>query len=56
MECPCRWCEDRKVGCHAKCKPYLDYAKVLEETRKKVAEKLRNDYNARPAYPKRRRK
>lgn len=31
MDCCCRGCGDRYVGCHSKCKTYLSW---LDETRK----------------------
>lgn len=30
MTAPCKDCERREVGCHAKCKEYLDYHEYNE--------------------------
>lgn len=27
--CPCRWCQDREVGCHAKCQRYEKWKLLL---------------------------
>lgn len=35
MKAPCRECGDRKVGCHARCKKYLEFAKANKELAKK---------------------
>lgn len=32
---PCKNCEDREVGCHAKCKAYIEWAKWHEAAREK---------------------
>ena len=31
MDCLCRGCEKRKVGCHANCKDYKDYRSELDK-------------------------
>lgn len=28
---PCRYCNDRKVGCHSTCELYIEYRKKLDE-------------------------
>lgn len=42
-DCPCRECEIRYTGCHAKCKQYTDFKEKLENLRKLENEfKLKN--------------
>ena len=41
MNTPCKGCERREIGCHAKCKDYAEFKaelKKLNEKRKRVAE------------------
>lgn len=33
-ECPCRWCETRKVGCHGTCKKYKEWSIEQEKFKK----------------------
>lgn len=33
---PCLNCKDRKVGCHAECRKYIEYAENRERERKKI--------------------
>ena len=43
----CDRCEDRKTGCHSKCKEYKDQKKELEMDRAKIRkEKQADDYLA----------
>lgn len=35
MECPCKGCEDRFVGCHSGCEAYKNWKKDLKGIRKK---------------------
>lgn len=37
MQCPCRYCDKRKVGCHVYCKEY----KLFEEERVAVRKKIK---------------
>lgn len=39
MIAPCKDCPNRKVGCHADCKPYLEFA----EERQAIRERHKND-------------
>lgn len=32
---PCKDCKDRKLGCHAKCKAYIKWAREHEAAREK---------------------
>ena len=32
---PCKDCKDREIGCHSKCKKYLDFKKDLKKTKAK---------------------
>lgn len=32
-QAPCKGCNDRKQGCHGKCKAYLEYNKIMEQIR-----------------------
>lgn len=34
MKTPCKDCAFRAVGCHAFCKPYLEYREELDNARK----------------------
>lgn len=36
VEGPCKNCQERYVGCHSTCKPYLDYKKQIEDIHKKA--------------------
>ena len=37
-KCPCKNCDRRKIGCHARCEPYQAWAKELDErNRRKLA-------------------
>lgn len=36
-KCPCRYCENRHVGCHGTCNKYKEWALENEKLRKKVA-------------------
>ncbi len=40
MECPCRDCGDRKVGCHGTCEKYKEW-KVQNDELNKKARKIR---------------
>lgn len=49
-DCPCYNCEDRKSGCHADCKKYLEWRANLDENRKmirkeKQANKIYNEFH-----------
>ena len=37
MEPPCKDCQQRKIGCHAKCEEYLAYAILCREQNERVA-------------------
>lgn len=30
-DCPCKGCENRKIGCHADCKSYLVWSQEMHE-------------------------
>ena len=42
---PCKDCKDRHVGCHGKCKKYLEYKKELQKAkhREKIDKKIEDD-------------
>lgn len=44
MNGPCKDCERRKMGCHGRCKEYQEFAKRLEEIRKKRSEETANSW------------
>ena len=33
MECPCRACSDRTIGCHGKCEKYIQWSQEQEKLR-----------------------
>ena len=33
MKCPCRYCEERHVGCHGDCPRYMEWTGQLKELR-----------------------
>lgn len=33
MDCPCRYCESRALGCHAVCGEYQKYRQIFERER-----------------------
>lgn len=37
---PCKGCQRREVGCHAKCPDYAEYHAMNEETRKRRYEEM----------------
>ena len=37
--CPCRKCQDRKVGCHAACQKYADWKGIIQEHKAKAIKK-----------------
>ncbi len=42
--CPCKGCQDRSVGCHAKCDSYKEWKREVDDIRvKKQEAKLLND-------------
>ena len=41
MEPPCKDCQKRKIGCHAKCEEYLAYTKWYREQNERVS-KVKN--------------
>lgn len=42
---PCKDCPNREIGCHSKCKKYLDFKKHLKNTKaKEKAEKKMESY------------
>ena len=44
MKCPCRGCEDRKLGCHGFCKRYQAFRDEREEiSRKRYEEQKARD-------------
>lgn len=39
---PCRFCTDRKIGCHGHCEVYQEYAKVRREIcSKRISEAMK---------------
>lgn len=34
ISCPCRGCFDRAIGCHGKCKDYMEWQKQVKEKAK----------------------
>ena len=39
----CYQCPDRFVGCHAKCQPYIDQKKIIDDRNEKILkEKLKH--------------
>lgn len=55
---PCKGCENREAGCHAKCESYLSYRKSMDEFNDKVYQAKREEdikrkkviHNARDYY------
>lgn len=43
MECPCRYCKDRNVNCHAICKKYKQWSKENERLRKIIHKRLNSE-------------
>ena len=43
MECPCRRCEKREVGCHGKCEDYKEW-KAKSDKIREAARKDRQNY------------
>lgn len=41
---PCQKCEDRKVGCHSKCKSYIAWKSEVDATSNKIHEERAKDY------------
>lgn len=37
-KCPCRHCEERKLGCHSTCKKYIEWKNLKEDENKIIAE------------------
>ena len=35
-ECPCRYCTERKVGCHGKCNKYKSWKKESDAINRKI--------------------
>lgn len=33
MECPCRTCNDRTIGCHGNCEKYVQWSQEQEKLR-----------------------
>ena len=33
MQCTCKDCQNRTIGCHARCEKYLQYSKEREQIR-----------------------
>lgn len=45
-EVPCNGCEERQVGCHAKCQKYMEYRENrIQNHRKVVSEKIKVSTN-----------
>ena len=40
MECPCRHCENRSVGCHSHCEAYAGYDAERKAIRKEVRQEM----------------
>lgn len=36
MECPCRWCKERSIDCHGRCRKYKEWCKLESRGRKKI--------------------
>lgn len=47
MDCPCRQCSDRKIGCHTTCSHYGTWKEVMEEIGKRRKEAFRLDESLR---------
>lgn len=43
VDCPCKGCSDRAVGCHSSCDAYAQYTKELEEVRRKIFREHEHD-------------
>ena len=43
MKCPCRYCEKRYVGCHAKCLDYQEWNSENEKLKNKHKEERHID-------------
>ena len=43
MKCPCRYCEKRHIGCHAKCSDYQEWNNENERLRNKHREERHID-------------
>ena len=40
---PCKDCEDRYAGCHAKCSEYADFKKSFEHEKAKLKDSVRGE-------------
>lgn len=49
MDCPCKQCEDRVIGCHAVCAGYKQWKRITEETKAQIEAK-RAPYEQSMAY------
>ena len=38
MTCPCKGCEDREIGCHAKCSKYIEWKTEWDRRRNEITE------------------
>ena len=43
---PCKGCQERQIGCHAKCEKYAEYIKVNETIKKRKMERLEAENTA----------
>jgi hypothetical protein len=46
VQCPCKDCKDRKVGCHAKCEKYIKYAEYSKWKAEKRTEFWKGRYSS----------
>lgn len=47
---PCKDCKDRTVGCHSKCKPYLDFKQKFNKWQSEIKEEKYQRYLSRYGY------
>ena len=43
MLCKCKDCTERYIGCHAKCKSYLEYRNCIETKNKLIRENKKKE-------------
>ena len=45
LKAPCKYCEDRCVGCHCKCVRYKTYKEACQALCDKISEETQNNEN-----------
>lgn len=43
VDCPCKGCQDRAVGCHSSCDAYTEYTNELTKVRLKIFREHEHD-------------